>query len=71
METLQYATPLGLALDVVGFLLVVRYGHSLFLRFGTGVPDSTTGKDGDLYFEVPGPRTVERGGAVAGLTRES
>ena len=55
MEILLYTTPSGLLLDIVGFLLIVRYGHSLFLRSGTGPPADNMGKDGDLYFQHEGP----------------
>lgn len=47
-EVLLWAIPLGLAVDIAGFLVVVRFGHSLFIRTGTG-PPSDEGKDGDLY----------------------
>ena len=49
MEALLYATPIGLALDILGFLIVVNYGHALFIRSG-GRPDHSKGKDGDLWF---------------------
>lgn len=42
MEILLYTTPLGLLLDIVGFLLVIRYGHSLFRWVGTDYPDDRT-----------------------------
>ncbi len=48
MDILQYATPIGLGLDIVGFLMVIRYGHALFIRSG-GRPDHSKGKDGDLW----------------------
>ena len=32
MAYLLYLTPIGLALDIVGFVLVVAYGHNLFMR---------------------------------------
>ena len=53
-EILLYTTPLGLALDIAGFLLIIRYGHSLFIRSGVGPPPSK-GKDGDLYLRREGP----------------
>lgn len=49
MTHLVWAVPTGLMLDVVGFALVIWYGHSLFLHIGPGPPDKETGKDGDLY----------------------
>ena len=55
MEILLYTTPSGLILDIVGFLLVIRYGHSLFIRSGTGPPVDNIGKDGDLYLQRKGP----------------
>ena len=54
MEALLYATPLGLGIDIVGFILVVLYGHSLFMRSGTGPPHNEIGRDGDLYFQHSG-----------------
>ena len=45
--------PIGLGLDIIGFSLVLRYGHALFILTGTGPPP--TGSewiDGDLYFQV-------------------
>ncbi len=54
MEALNYATLVGLILDIVGFILIIRYGHSLFLRVGAGAPRASEGRDGDFYFDVPG-----------------
>ena len=48
MELLLYLTPIGLILDIVGFLMVVLYGHRLFKRSG-GLPDNSKGKDGDEW----------------------
>ena len=53
MEFLLWATPTGLALDVVGFILLIRFGHRLFLRSGTGPPPDNW-KDGDFYFQYAG-----------------
>lgn len=49
MEALFYLTPIGLVLDIVGFLMIIRFGHALFIRSG-GRPDHSKGKDGDLWF---------------------
>lgn len=38
LEVLTWAAVLGLALDIVGFLLVIKYGHSLFLWAGAKLP---------------------------------
>ena len=54
MTALGYLVPIGLMLDIVGFLLVVRYGHALFLHAGSGPPDNAKGKDGDWYAEMLG-----------------
>ena len=54
MTPLVYLVPIGLMLDIAGFLLVVRYGHALFLHMGSGPADNAKGKDGDLYFEGAG-----------------
>ena len=55
LEALLYTIPTGLTLDIVGFLLIIRYGHSLFMRSGSGPADDSMGKDGDLYFRHEGP----------------
>ncbi len=47
-EILVWATVLGLGLDIAGFLLVIKYGHSLFLWAGAKLPPKQ--KDGVLYF---------------------
>ena len=54
-EVLPYASPLGLSLDIIGFILIIRYGHSLFIRSGSRPPDDSIGKDGDLYLQHGGP----------------
>ena len=49
---LLYLTPIGLMLDIVGFLLIIRYGHSLFLRVVSGnLPNR---RDSNLYLRVDG-----------------
>ena len=55
LEALLYTIPAGLTLDIIGFLLIIRYGHSLFMKSGSGPPDDNMGKDGDLYFQHEGP----------------
>ena len=52
MEILLYTTPLGLLLDIVGFILIIRFGHSLFLRAVSG--SSPNRRDYIIYLEVPG-----------------
>ena len=52
MGILLYATPVGLILDIAGFLLIIRYGHSLFLRIVSGnLPDT---QDYNLYLRADG-----------------
>ena len=53
IELLLWAAPLGLLIDIGGFLLVIRYGHTLFMRVGTEAIDSE-GKDGDVFIVIPG-----------------
>ena len=53
-EWVTYATPLGLVLDIIGFVLVILNGHALFLRVGSGPPSPGDGKDGDMYIEAAG-----------------
>ena len=55
LEVLLYTIPSGLTLDIIGFLLIIRYGHSLFMGSGSGPPDDSMGKDGDFYFRHEGP----------------
>ena len=56
IEPLLWATPLGLLIDIAGFILIVRHGHALFMLSGAEVPSGpdTEGKDGDLFFVIPG-----------------
>ena len=54
LEVLVYAVPVGLGLDVVGFILIIRNGHALFIHTGTGAPSPEIGKDGDLYLQYTG-----------------
>ena len=51
IEYLLWLIPIGLLLDIVGFLVVIRYGHALFLRTGVGPPDPKW-KDGDVYWQI-------------------
>ena len=55
IELLLFATPLGLLIDIVGVILIVMYGHVLFIRSGTGPPNDSVGKDGDLYIQHSRP----------------
>ena len=49
---LLYATPVGLMLDIVGFLLIIRYGHSFFIRvMSRDLPDR---QDSNLYLRADG-----------------
>ena len=54
-EQFLYATPFGLFLDIIGVVLVIRYGHALFIRTGATPPRPDEGKDGDLYIKHSGP----------------
>ena len=51
-EILAPLTPIGIALDIIGFGLVIRYGHSLFIHISSSKPPDETGKDGDLFMVV-------------------
>ena len=53
LRILVWAVVLGLGLDIVGFLLVIRYGHSLFLLAGTGPPPPDMA-DGAIYMQYKG-----------------
>ena len=46
MEWLTYATPLGLLLDIAGFLLIILFGHAIFQRTGSRVPPPSEGREG-------------------------
>ena len=48
-ETFVWATVLGLALDIIGFCLVIKYGHSLFLWAGSNLPSKR--KDDVVYLQ--------------------
>ena len=56
-QILVWATVLGLGLDIFGFILVIRYGHSLFIRTAPTPPPPgwPEGKDGDIYIQYDGP----------------
>ena len=53
MDWLLYLQPFGLSLDIIGFWLVVRFGHALFLRIGTTLPRPDEGRNGDVYLQIP------------------
>ena len=55
VELLLLATPLGLLIDIGAVILIVMYGHALFIRSGAEPPDDSVGKDGDLYLQRSGP----------------
>ena len=71
LEVLVYAVPAGLGLDVVGFVLVIRNGHALFIYAGTGPPSPEMGKDGDMYLQHSGQEgegdNRQRSWAMAGV----
>ena len=56
------ATVSGLVLDVIGFVLIFRYGHAYFIWFGSQPPSNKVGRDGDLHLQIPGinDRNYER-----------
>ena len=54
IEFLIWATPVGLMLDILGFLLVFLYGHTIFMRVGTGPPPETMPRS-SYYWQVSGP----------------
>ena len=57
----MFLVPTGLGLDIVGFLLVVIYGHSLFIHMTSDAsPAADLGKAGDLVFWVKGDASVDR-----------
>lgn len=58
MDYLRYLIVAGLALDAVGFWLVVRYGHVLFTHIGTRPPSDDMGLDGHTYSIVDVPGTA-------------
>ena len=50
LDYLVFLQPIGLFLDIVGFWLVIEYGHVLFLRAGAApVPDKLD--EGTFYFQ--------------------
>ena len=62
MQHLVVLVPVGLGLDIVGFILVVRYAHSLFIHITSdAIPDANLGRDGDVVFSgVAGGASVDR-----------
>lgn len=68
MTILFYGTPLGLALNIVGLLLVFHHGHALFLRAGSREPSGQEGNEAER--EMARPRRLAKWGAgllLAGL----
>ncbi len=58
MESLIYLTPLGLALDVVGFWLVIQFGHTIFFQIfdkEEDLPEIAKRQPGRLYAWVADP----------------
>lgn len=51
----RIVTIVGLFLDLTGFVLVIRYGHALFIRMGSEPPQKGEGRDGDLYLQTKDP----------------
>lgn len=47
MTILFYGMPLGLALNIVGLLLVFHHGHALFLRAGSGELSDQEGNEAE------------------------
>ncbi len=58
-EWLVYATPFGLALDIVGFWLIIQYGHSFFIKVSASAPDPEKGKDGDIWVQHGGDEATD------------
>ena len=54
IEMLLWATPLGLLIDIGGFLLIFLYGHAIFIRGGPG-PAPEKGTPGSMYIQHEGP----------------
>ena len=54
MLAASIATVSGLVLDVVGFVLIFKYGHAYFIWFGSQPPSNRVGRDGDLHVQIPG-----------------
>ena len=54
LRILLYMAPVGLMLDIVGFLLIIRYGHSLFLRGVSGTGHLPDRQDYNLYLRADG-----------------
>ena len=59
MESLIYLTPLGLALDIIGFLIVIEFGHNIFMRFDKEPPDPGDGRDGQIHWQSEGGTNIE------------
>ena len=51
MDYLEYLQPLGLIIDIIGFILLIRYGHALFIRTGTSPMPPKDWWVGSYYFQ--------------------
>ena len=59
LDCLAYLQPLGLLLDIIGFWLVIKYGHALFIRTGTNATPPSEMDDGALYITTEGGADVD------------
>lgn len=59
LPCLTYLTPAGLVLDVIGFVLIAKFGHSLFFMVGFGPPHPDQGQEGDIYAESSTPVNLD------------
>ena len=53
---LLFITPVGLLLDLIGFVLIIRHGHAFFIKLGTGEAPAR-GRPGNIYLQYEGTET--------------
>lgn len=51
---MEYIQLLGLLLDVIGVVLLIKYGHALFIYTGTSSTPPEKVSSGTLYFQYAG-----------------
>lgn len=54
MDLLGVLIPVGLALDLLGVVLLLAFGNARSIWVGSGPPRADLGRDGDTYFAIEG-----------------
>ena len=53
---LLFITPVGLLLDLIGFVLIILNGHAFFIKSGTDEAPAK-GRPGNIYIQHEGPES--------------